>query len=184
MLVPLCSWSSGVIMYTLLAGSPPFWHRKQMLMLRMILSGSYDYSSPEWDDRSDTVKDLVSDRVGLAFRSPLPVLQVFKFNTNKTPHTGCHQSCFWKTSALLGTKGTLVFKCLKSLAQVLAGCPLLSCPKIKVTFHFGTDLSVAGGEPRETIHSDRSLGPSLFPAVHRTGSAALQSLQEVQGNTV
>ncbi|MGH0153322.1 UNVERIFIED_CONTAM: hypothetical protein FKN15_036473 [Acipenser sinensis] len=51
-------WSSGVIMYTLLAGSPPFWHRKQMLMLRMILSGSYDYSSPEWDDRSDTVKDL------------------------------------------------------------------------------------------------------------------------------
>ncbi|XP_061575313.1 phosphorylase b kinase gamma catalytic chain, skeletal muscle/heart isoform-like [Cololabis saira] len=53
-------WSSGVIMYTLLAGSPPFWHRKQALMLRMILSGSYDFSSPEWEDRSDTVKDLIS----------------------------------------------------------------------------------------------------------------------------
>lgn len=53
-------WSSGVIMYTLLAGSPPFWHRKQMLMLRMILTGSYDFSSPEWEDRSDTVKDLIS----------------------------------------------------------------------------------------------------------------------------
>lgn len=53
------SWSTGVIMYTLLAGSPPFWHRKQMLMLRMILSGSYQFTSPEWDDRSDTVKDLV-----------------------------------------------------------------------------------------------------------------------------
>lgn len=52
-------WSSGVIMYTLLAGSPPFWHRKQMLMLRMILAGTYDFSSPEWEDRSDTVKDLV-----------------------------------------------------------------------------------------------------------------------------
>lgn len=47
-------------MYTLLAGSPPFWHRKQMLMLRMILAGTYDFSSPEWEDRSDTVKDLVS----------------------------------------------------------------------------------------------------------------------------
>lgn len=58
-----CRWSSGVIMYTLLAGSPPFWHRKQMLMLRMILSGSYDFSSPEWEDRSDTVKDLVSHEV-------------------------------------------------------------------------------------------------------------------------
>lgn len=46
-------------MYTLLAGSPPFWHRKQMLMLRMILAGTYDMSSPEWEDRSDTVKDLV-----------------------------------------------------------------------------------------------------------------------------
>lgn len=52
-------WSTGVIMYTLLAGSPPFWHRKQMLMLRMIMSGSYQFGSPEWDDYSDTVKDLV-----------------------------------------------------------------------------------------------------------------------------
>ncbi|XP_072524773.1 phosphorylase kinase, gamma 1a (muscle) isoform X1 [Salminus brasiliensis] len=53
-------WSAGVIMYTLLAGSPPFWHRKQMLMLRMILAGNYQFTSPEWDDRSDTVKDLIS----------------------------------------------------------------------------------------------------------------------------
>lgn len=52
-------WSTGVIMYTLLAGSPPFWHRKQMLMLRMIMNGDYTFGSPEWDDRSDTVKDLV-----------------------------------------------------------------------------------------------------------------------------
>lgn len=48
-------------MYTLLAGSPPFWHRKQMLMLRMIMNGDYKFGSPEWDDQSDTVKDLVSD---------------------------------------------------------------------------------------------------------------------------
>uniref|UniRef100_A0A1A7XCR6 phosphorylase kinase n=1 Tax=Iconisemion striatum TaxID=60296 RepID=A0A1A7XCR6_9TELE len=53
-------WSAGVIMYTLLAGSPPFWHRKQMLMLRMILAGKYDFSSPEWEDCSDTAKDLIS----------------------------------------------------------------------------------------------------------------------------
>lgn len=53
-------WSTGVIMYTLLAGSPPFWHRKQMLMLRMIMDGKYQFGSPEWDDYSDTVKDLVS----------------------------------------------------------------------------------------------------------------------------
>ncbi|XP_056432383.1 phosphorylase b kinase gamma catalytic chain, liver/testis isoform isoform X2 [Gadus chalcogrammus] len=52
-------WACGVILYTLLAGSPPFWHRKQMLMLRMIMEGRYQFSSPDWDDRSDTVRDLV-----------------------------------------------------------------------------------------------------------------------------
>lgn len=54
------SWACGVILFTLLAGSPPFWHRRQILMLRMIMEGQYQFSSPEWDDRSDTVKDLVS----------------------------------------------------------------------------------------------------------------------------
>lgn len=54
------SWACGVILFTLLAGSPPFWHRRQILMLRMIMEGQYQFSSPEWDDRSSTVKDLVS----------------------------------------------------------------------------------------------------------------------------
>lgn len=49
-----------MILFTLLAGSPPFWHRRQILMLRMIMEGRYQFSSPEWDDRSSTVKDLVS----------------------------------------------------------------------------------------------------------------------------
>ncbi|KAM3916717.1 phosphorylase b kinase gamma catalytic chain, liver/testis isoform [Leptodactylus fuscus] len=53
-------WACGVIMFTLLAGSPPFWHRRQMLMLRMIMDGRYQFGSPEWDDRSATVKDLIS----------------------------------------------------------------------------------------------------------------------------
>ncbi len=34
-------------------------------MLRMILAGKYEFSSPEWDDRSDTVKDLVCGGCGL-----------------------------------------------------------------------------------------------------------------------
>ncbi|KAF7466216.1 phosphorylase b kinase gamma catalytic chain, liver/testis isoform isoform X2 [Marmota monax] len=53
-------WACGVILFTLLAGSPPFWHRRQILMLRMIMEGQYRFSSPEWDDRSNTVKDLIS----------------------------------------------------------------------------------------------------------------------------
>ena len=42
-----------------LSGSPPFWHRRQVIMLRMIMEGNYSFSSPEWDDISENAKDLV-----------------------------------------------------------------------------------------------------------------------------
>ncbi|XP_008487758.1 phosphorylase b kinase gamma catalytic chain, skeletal muscle/heart isoform isoform X2 [Diaphorina citri] len=52
-------WACGVIMYTLLVGCPPFWHRKQMVMLRNIMEGKYSFSSPEWNDISEDPKDLI-----------------------------------------------------------------------------------------------------------------------------
>ncbi|XP_064214281.1 phosphorylase b kinase gamma catalytic chain, skeletal muscle/heart isoform isoform X2 [Tribolium castaneum] len=52
-------WACGVIMYTLLVGCPPFWHRKQMVMLRNIMEGKYSFSSPEWADISEEPKDLI-----------------------------------------------------------------------------------------------------------------------------
>lgn len=52
-------WACGVVMYTLLVGFPPFWHRKQMIMLRAIMEGRYEFKSPEWDDVTDTAKDLI-----------------------------------------------------------------------------------------------------------------------------
>lgn len=53
-------WACGVIMFTLLIGCPPFWHRKQMIMLRNIMEGRYSFTSPEWDDITDAPKDLIS----------------------------------------------------------------------------------------------------------------------------
>ncbi|XP_072163823.1 phosphorylase b kinase gamma catalytic chain, skeletal muscle/heart isoform-like [Diadema setosum] len=53
-------WACGVIMFTLLVGRPPFWHRKKMLMLRAIMEGRYRFGSPEWDDITDMPKDLIS----------------------------------------------------------------------------------------------------------------------------
>lgn len=53
-------WACGVIMYTLLVGCPPFWHRKQMIMIRNIMEGKYSFQSPEWDDITDSPKDLIS----------------------------------------------------------------------------------------------------------------------------
>ena len=52
-------WATGVIMYTLLVGFPPFWHRKQLVMLRNIMEGNYEFCSPEWDDITDQPKDLI-----------------------------------------------------------------------------------------------------------------------------
>ncbi|XP_037091958.1 phosphorylase b kinase gamma catalytic chain, skeletal muscle/heart isoform-like isoform X4 [Pollicipes pollicipes] len=53
------TWACGVVMYTLLVGCPPFWHRKQMVMLRNIMEGKYTFGSPEWDDVTDAPKDLI-----------------------------------------------------------------------------------------------------------------------------
>ncbi|XP_033123500.1 phosphorylase b kinase gamma catalytic chain, skeletal muscle/heart isoform-like [Anneissia japonica] len=53
-------WACGVIMYTLLVGLPPFWHRRKMVLLRSIMDGRYKFGSPEWDDISDPPKELIS----------------------------------------------------------------------------------------------------------------------------
>jgi phosphorylase kinase gamma subunit len=57
--LPVDLWACGVILFTLLSGLPPFWHRKQHLMFRMIIDGQYAMSGPEWDDVSETAKDLI-----------------------------------------------------------------------------------------------------------------------------
>ncbi|CAG2057110.1 unnamed protein product, partial [Timema podura] len=42
-----------------LVGCPPFWHRKQMVMLRNIMEGNYSFTSPEWADITESSKDLI-----------------------------------------------------------------------------------------------------------------------------
>ncbi|CAG5122639.1 unnamed protein product, partial [Candidula unifasciata] len=52
-------WACGVIMYTLLCGAPPFWNRRQMMMLRSIMAADYTFNSPEWDDITEAPKNLI-----------------------------------------------------------------------------------------------------------------------------
>lgn len=53
-------WACGVVMYTLLVGFPPFYHRQQMRMLRMIMAGQYAMDeAQEWAHIPESPKDLI-----------------------------------------------------------------------------------------------------------------------------
>ena len=54
------NWALGVIMYTLLAGYAPFYHRQQLKMMRMIQEGKYEFNTQQWDTISDGAKNLIS----------------------------------------------------------------------------------------------------------------------------
>ncbi len=54
------AWACGVIMYSLLGGRPPFWHRKQMVLIRQIMRGEYSLEGPEWSEVTPESKNLVT----------------------------------------------------------------------------------------------------------------------------
>ncbi|KAF6035518.1 PHKG1 [Bugula neritina] len=53
-------WSCGVVFYTLISGSAPFYHRKTVYMLRDIMNGKYSFPSSEWQNISTSCKQLIS----------------------------------------------------------------------------------------------------------------------------
>ena len=48
-------------MYIVGGWFPTIWHRKQLIMLRNIMNGRYEFVSPEWDEISDAAKDMVRE---------------------------------------------------------------------------------------------------------------------------
>eukprot|EP00127_Corallochytrium_limacisporum_P002086 Clim_evm5s102 gene=Clim_evmTU5s102 len=53
-------WSMGCILYTVLAGFPPFYHQSNAVLLDMVRNGDYTFPSPWWDEVSDSAKNLIS----------------------------------------------------------------------------------------------------------------------------
>ncbi|XP_045466960.1 phosphorylase b kinase gamma catalytic chain, skeletal muscle/heart isoform isoform X2 [Harmonia axyridis] len=83
------AWACGVIMFTLLVGCPPFWHRKQMVMLRNIMEAKFSFSSPEWNDISDAPKDLICKLLVVDPEKRLSINKALKhpfFHTMKIHH--------------------------------------------------------------------------------------------------
>ncbi|XP_023288256.1 serine/threonine-protein kinase par-1 isoform X2 [Orussus abietinus] len=56
-------WAVGVILYILLCGFPPFVSPKneQEELFERILSGQYEFTSPYWDDISESAKQLITN---------------------------------------------------------------------------------------------------------------------------
>ena len=53
------AWACGVVMYTLLVGTPPFWHHRQLNMIRLIMRGNYSMEGPAWKSVTAETKDLI-----------------------------------------------------------------------------------------------------------------------------
>jgi len=52
-------WSTGVIMYILLCGFPPFYAENNSKLFEKIMAGTYSFPSPYWDKISSSAKDLI-----------------------------------------------------------------------------------------------------------------------------
>jgi len=52
-------WAAGVTLFFMLSGGLPFWHRRQLIMVRYIREGRFSFSAPEWVDVSEMAKDLI-----------------------------------------------------------------------------------------------------------------------------
>uniref|UniRef100_A0A096M6G4 calcium/calmodulin-dependent protein kinase n=1 Tax=Poecilia formosa TaxID=48698 RepID=A0A096M6G4_POEFO len=59
---PVDIWAcdSGVILYILLVGYPPFWDEDQHKLYQQIKAGAYDFPSPEWDTVTPEAKNLIN----------------------------------------------------------------------------------------------------------------------------
>jgi serine/threonine protein kinase len=54
-------WSLGVVLYSMLAGFPPFYNESNPALIRQIRRADFAFHSPYWDDVSADAKDLVSN---------------------------------------------------------------------------------------------------------------------------
>lgn len=52
-------WSAGVLLYIFLSGFPPFYDKNEQVLFKKILSGSFNFDDPVWEDISDKAKDLI-----------------------------------------------------------------------------------------------------------------------------
>mmetsp|Transcript_34305 Transcript_34305/g.94521 ORF Transcript_34305/g.94521 Transcript_34305/m.94521 type:complete len:313 (+) Transcript_34305:129-1067(+) len=71
-------WSTGVILYILLCGFPPFYEEELPALFEQIMKARYDFPSPWWDNISSDAKALVQGLLTIEPKKRLTAAQVMK----------------------------------------------------------------------------------------------------------
>ena len=71
-------WSTGVILYILLCGFPPFYEEELPALFDSILKARYDFPSPWWDNVTPGAKELVKALLHLDPKTRLTAEQTMK----------------------------------------------------------------------------------------------------------
>jgi len=69
-------WSTGVIMYILLCGFPPFYEDELPALFEQIMAARYDFPSPWWDEVSKDAKGLIGNMLNLDIKKRYTAEQV------------------------------------------------------------------------------------------------------------
>ncbi|KAH7291022.1 hypothetical protein KP509_30G073600 [Ceratopteris richardii] len=77
--VEIDMWSSGVLMYVLLSGVPPFWGNTEQDIFNAIRNGSLDLNSGIWQLISPVAKDLISKMLCVDVKSRCTSSQALRF---------------------------------------------------------------------------------------------------------
>jgi len=68
-------WSAGVMLYILLSGRLPFHAKEDHELFSKILSGSFQFKSPQFDTVSDIAKNVIANLIVLAPKKRLTAIQ-------------------------------------------------------------------------------------------------------------
>lgn len=77
-------WSTGVILYILLCGFPPFYEENRDKLFRKIMKADYNFPSPHWDSISTDAKHMVASMLDVNPASRPSITEALKHKWMQT----------------------------------------------------------------------------------------------------